>query len=104
MTSSALLSGAQDAFARASKDQLDSAGAAVARLKSMPPSLETLRAWDQATGAISDASARASLLRSVHPDAAMRDAGERCEQEAEAPGTAPALDPDLYRPLSRVDA
>ncbi|HZX96695.1 MAG TPA: M3 family metallopeptidase [Myxococcales bacterium] len=104
MTSSALLSGAQDAFARASKDQLDSARAAVARLKTLPPSLETLRAWDQATGAISDASARASLLRSVHPDAAMRDAGERCEQEAEALGTALALDPDIYRPLSRVDA
>src|SRR3954468_16263990 len=104
MTSSALLSGAQDAFARASKDQLDSARAAVARLKTLPPSLETLRAWDEATGAISDASARASLLRSVHPDAAMRDAGERCEQQAEALGTGLSLDPEVYRPLSQVDA
>ncbi len=77
---------------------------AVNRLKSLPPSLETLRAWDQTTAAISDASARASLLRSVHPDAAMREAGERCEQEAEALSTELALDPEVYAPLSRVDA
>src|SRR5439155_139850 len=50
------------------------------------------------------ASARASLLRSVHPDAAMRDAGERCEQEAEALSTELALDPEVYAPLSRIDA
>src|SRR5207253_432482 len=48
--------------------------------------------------------ARPSLLRSVHPDPAMRDAGERCEQEAEALATALALDPEVYGPLSRIDA
>src|SRR5438874_2154596 len=75
-----------------------------ARLKAQPPSLQSLRAWDEATSAISNASARASLLRSVHPDAAMRDAGERCEQEAEALSTELALDPEVYAPLSRIDA
>src|SRR2546428_322970 len=34
----------------------------------------------------------------------MRDAGERCEQEAEALSTELALDPEVYAPLSRVDA
>src|SRR5213080_1661461 len=77
MTAASLLSGPRDA---------------VVRLKAQPPSLQSLRAWDEATSAISNASARASLLRSVHPDAAMRDAGERCEQEAEALSTELALD------------
>src|SRR3954452_1955419 len=104
MTAASLLSGSREEFVRASTQDLARARSAGARLKTLPPSLETLCLWDEATAAISDASARASLLRSVHPDAAMRDAGERCEQEAEALGTALALDPDIYRPLSRVDA
>ncbi|MFN2548064.1 MAG: M3 family metallopeptidase [Myxococcales bacterium] len=91
-------------FARASKADLDRARGAVARVKSLPPSLEVLAAWDDASGAISDASARASLLRSVHPDAAMREAGERCEQESEALSTELSLDPEIYRALSNVDA
>ena len=104
MTAASLLSGPRDAFVRASSEDLQRAKAAVARLKAQPPSLQSLRAWDEATSAISNASARASLLRSVHPDAAMRDAGERCEQEAEALSTELALDPEVYAPLSRIDA
>src|SRR5690242_15797427 len=104
MTAASLLSGSRDAFVQASAADLARARAAVSRLKTLPSSLESLRAWDEATAAISDASARASLLRSVHPDAAMRDAGERCEQEAEALSTELALDPEVYAPLSRVDA
>jgi thimet oligopeptidase len=104
MTDAASLPATPDALLRASNHALDAARGAVARLKSMPPALATLRAWDEATAAISDASARASLLRSVHPDAAMRDAAERCEQDAEALSTALALDPEVYRPLSQVDA
>ncbi len=104
MTAAALFAGTPAGFERASKADLDRARAAVTRLKRMPPSLATLAAWDEATGAISDASARASLLRSVHPDAALREAGERCEQEAEALATALALDPLIYRPLSQIEA
>src|SRR3954452_14386096 len=104
MTDAASLAATPDALLRASNQSLDAARSAVGRLESMPPSLETLRAWDEATAAISDASARASLLRSVHPDAAMRDVAERCEQDAEALSTALALDPGIYRPLSQVDA
>ncbi|HEX9578463.1 MAG TPA: M3 family metallopeptidase [Myxococcales bacterium] len=91
-------------FVQASNESLERARGAVARLKSATPSLRTLSLWDEATAAISDASARASLLRSVHPDAAMRDAGERCEQDAEALATQLALDPEVYRPLAQVDA
>lgn len=104
MTAASLLVGTPPSFVRASKAELDRARAAVSRLKEMAPSLASFAAWDEAAGAISDASARASLLRSVHPDAAMRDAGEKCEQEAEALSTELALDPEVYRPLSQVDA
>ncbi|HZR07352.1 MAG TPA: M3 family metallopeptidase, partial [Myxococcales bacterium] len=104
MTAASLLSGTRDAFVRASSDALSRTRAAVDRLKSAPPSLSTLHAWDEATAALSDASARASLLRSVHPDAEMRDAGERCEQESEAVATGLSLDPGVYAPLARVDA
>src|SRR5690349_13527498 len=100
MPAASLLAGTREAFVRSSSEELQRARAAIARLKSQPPSLESLRAWDEATSAISNASARASLLRSVHPDAAMRDAGERCEQEAEALSTELALDPEVYAPLS----
>ncbi|HEX9577748.1 MAG TPA: peptidase M3, partial [Myxococcales bacterium] len=99
-----LFAGTPEEFARASNESLDRARGAVARLKSAPASLGALRLWDEATAAISDASARASLLRSVHPDAAMRYAGERCEQDAEALATQLALDPEVYRPLAQVDA
>jgi Zn-dependent oligopeptidase len=103
-TAASLLSGTREAFERASAEDLARARAAVSRLKSLPPSLVSLRAWDQASAALSDASARASLLRSVHPDPEMRDAGERCEQAAEALSTELALDPAIHAPLSRVDA
>src|SRR5437868_2847825 len=104
MTAASLLAGTPEAFGRANADDLARARAAVERVKSGPASLQTLRDWDAATAAISDASARASLLRSVHPQAEMRDLGERCEQEAEALSTAFALDPEIYDPLSKVDA
>src|SRR5881275_1691911 len=104
MSASSLLTGAPGEFTRASKEDLDRARAAVARLQSMPPSLASLKAWDEAAGLISNASARASLLRSVHPEAAMRDVGETCEQESEALFTGLSLDPDVFRPLSQVDA
>ena len=104
MIAASLFAGTPEGFKRASQADLDRARAAAARLKAMPASMASLAAWDEATFAISDASARASLLRSVHPDGAMREAGERCEQEAEALATALALDPEVYRPLSQVDA
>jgi thimet oligopeptidase len=103
MTSAAVFVQSPEEFARASQKDLDTARAAIARLKAMPPSLETLRAWDGASLAISDASSRASLLRSVHPDATMRTTGERCEQEAEAYSNELALDQEVFALLSKLD-
>ena len=104
MSASTFLTGTAAEFQRASQESLNAARAAVEKLKAAPPSLESLQRWDEAVAALSDASARASLLRSVHPDAALRDAGEKCEQEAEAQSTQFALDPAVYAPLSKIDA
>ncbi|HEX4384600.1 MAG TPA: M3 family metallopeptidase [Myxococcales bacterium] len=103
MTAASVFVQGPEAFAQASQKDLDRARAAIARLKSLPPSMESLRAWDEATHAVADARSRASLLHSVHPDAAMREAGERCEQEAEAYATSLDLDPEIYAPLSKLD-
>jgi thimet oligopeptidase len=103
MTPAAVFVQSPEEFARASQKDLDTARAAIARLKAQPPSLATLQSWDEASLAISDASSRASLLRSVHPDAAMRDTGERCEQESEAYANELALDPEIFGLLSKLD-
>jgi thimet oligopeptidase len=63
----------------------------------------TLRAFDAAFAALGDAAARASLARNVHPDPAMRDAAERCEQEVDALSTELSLDRGLYDALAALD-
>src|SRR3954465_14838517 len=46
-----------------------------------------LARYDDAVAVLSDASARASVVRNAHPDSAMRDLAESCEQELEKLGT-----------------
>ncbi|HQR30147.1 MAG TPA: M3 family metallopeptidase, partial [Anaeromyxobacteraceae bacterium] len=74
------------------------------RLRSGPalPRDEALRLFDDAFAALGNAAAEASLLRNVHPDAAVRDAAERDEQEIDAVQTELSLDRGLYDALSRV--
>ena len=103
MTAASVFVQGPEAFAKASQQDLDRARAAIARLKSQPPSIASLKAWDEAAHAIADARSRASLLHSVHPDLAMRQMGEKCEQEAEAYATSLDLDPEIYAPLSKLD-
>lgn len=62
-----------------------------------------LGAFDAAFSALSEAAARASLCRNVHPDAPMRDAAERCEQEVDALSTELSLDRGLYDALAAVE-
>jgi thimet oligopeptidase len=64
---------------------------------------ETLRAFDAAFAALGEAASRASLARNVHPDAAMRDVAERCEQEVDALSTELSLDRGLYDALAALD-
>ncbi|HEY6098435.1 MAG TPA: M3 family metallopeptidase, partial [Anaeromyxobacter sp.] len=63
-----------------------------------------LRAFDGAFAALSDAAARASLARNVHPDPAMRDAAEAAEREVDALSTELSIDRGLYDALASLDA
>ena len=97
MTVSRLLVGTPAEFIAASNASLQRAREAVARLKAGEAALER---WDQAVAALGDASARASVARNAHPDPAMREAAERCEQEVEALSTELSLDPEIYAALA----
>lgn len=67
------------------------------------PTAEVLARFDQAFSALSEAGSRASLARNVHPDVAVRDAAEACEQEVAALATRLSLDRGLYDVLAALD-
>ncbi len=62
-----------------------------------------LLVFDDVFGSLAEASARASLARSVHPDAKVREAGETCEQEVSALSVELSLDRDLYDAVASLD-
>ena len=99
MTVARLLTGTPDQFIAASNADIERARQAVARLKAGE---DALVQWDLAVKALGDAGSRASVLRNAHPDPAMRDAAERCEQEVEAFNTGLSLDPAIYAALAAV--
>jgi thimet oligopeptidase len=63
----------------------------------------TLEAFDMAQWALGAADARAGLAHEVHPDAATREAAEKCDQETSALFTEFALDRGIYDALSKID-
>jgi thimet oligopeptidase len=102
-----LLTASPDQFTAAARTQMEHARAAIARLKSLGPGAavaDALGAFDQASAALGDASAQASVARNAHPDAAMRAAAELCEQELDALSTSFSLDRGIYDALAGLDA
>jgi thimet oligopeptidase len=98
------LCGSPDDLAAGCRADMERARAEAARAKSAGGDRgETLRAFDAAFAALSEAASRASLARNVHPEAAMRDAAERCEQEVDALSTELSLDRGLYDALAALD-
>jgi thimet oligopeptidase len=100
------LCGTPEEFEHGCRRDMDRARAEAGRLKAMPaprPAPAALAAFDAAFGALSDAAARASLARNVHPDPRMRDAAERSEQEIDALSTELSLDRGLYDALAALD-
>ena len=94
-----------DAFTEGCRADVARARAEAGRLAALPRGdAAALQAYDAALGALADAGSRASLCRNVHPDAAMREAAERCEQEIEAVATELSLDRRLYDALAAVPA
>jgi thimet oligopeptidase len=105
-TAARSLAGTADEFTRGCRADLATARAEADRLAAMPPPRDreaALAAFDAAFGALAEASARASLARNVHPDAAFREAGETCEQEAEALATRLSLDRRLYDAVAGLE-
>jgi thimet oligopeptidase len=64
---------------------------------------ETLEVYDLAQWALGAADARAGLTHEVHPDAALREAAEKCDQETSALYTEFSLDRGIYDALARID-
>ena len=95
-----------DEFRRAGEAALATARSGIERLKSLPAprnTREALELFDEATAALSDASARASVVRHSHPDEPMRQASEAAEQEAEKLATEISLDRGVYEVIASLD-
>jgi thimet oligopeptidase len=95
-----------DAFRRASEEALATARAGIARLKTLPastPPRDVLELFDESSAALDDASARASVVRHTHPEAALREAAENAEQAIENLATEIRMDRGVYDVLARVD-
>jgi thimet oligopeptidase len=64
---------------------------------------DTLDLYDTAQWTLGAADSRAGLAHETHPDAAMREAGEKCDQEASSLSTDFSLDRGIYDALARID-
>ena len=62
-----------------------------------------LQAFDTALLVGGDTEARAGLAEQTHPDKAMRDAAQVCEQEGSSVLTDISLDKDMYNVLASLD-
>ncbi|MDC0709842.1 Zn-dependent oligopeptidase [Stigmatella sp. ncwal1] len=95
-----------EVFRHASEEALAKARSGIERFKSLPAPRnprEALEIYDEATASLSDASARASVVRHSHPDAAMRQSAETSEQELENLATEISLDRGVYDVIASLD-
>ena len=101
-----LMSGTADQFSAACTTDLDKARAALSQLKAMTAPRKTMPALhllDNARLAISAATGRSDVVQKVHPDEAMRKAGEKCGQDAAALTTELGLDRGVYDAIAALD-
>jgi thimet oligopeptidase len=102
-----LITSSAEDFTRSSEEALATARSGIERLKAQSgrqaPPAELLELFDEAMAALSDASARASLVRHTHPEAALRQASEAAEQELEKLATEISLDRGVYDALVALD-
>ena len=91
------------AACRADLERARAGAAALRRAPAPGAAAATLAAFDACYSALSEAGARASLARNVHPDPAVREAAELAEQEVAALATELSLDRGLYEVLARLD-
>jgi thimet oligopeptidase len=104
--SARLLTGTLEAFGAACDADLERAFAQVNALKALDGRVQgpqVLAAYDEASAALSLASARSSLARETHPEAAFRNAARECEQKVDAASVEISLDRAVYDRLAAVD-
>jgi thimet oligopeptidase len=105
-------SGASSALTGTPAQFLDGCRADMAAAKSGMESVKTLKAspatvldaFDKAQWHLTAANDRASLGHETHPDAKMREAAERCDQETQDLSTEFSLDRGIYDALAAMDA
>ncbi|NMO16306.1 Zn-dependent oligopeptidase [Pyxidicoccus fallax] len=93
-------------FRRSSDEAMAAARDGIARLKALRAPYGTrqvLELYDEAMGALDDASSRASVARHAHPDGAMREAGEAAEQALETLSNDIRMDRAVYDVLASLD-
>ena len=93
-------------FARIQKQRLADAKLAIARVlavKGKRTVANTLRPYDDAVLALDATTAQSSLISEVHPDSALRTAGEKATQEASAFATDLSLNRKVYESISAID-
>jgi Zn-dependent oligopeptidase len=104
---SAMLTVSPEAFMTACHADMDTARKGMAEFKTIDPkkadSLHALEVYDNANAALGNAQARASLTHEVHPDPAVREAAEKCEQELSSLATDFSLDKGIYNTLSGLN-
>lgn len=103
---SSLLTQGPEVFSRACRTDLDAARALRGKLvaldgKKQPA--ELLTTYDALMSHVQLAGSRASVARNAHPEAAIRDAADACEKEAETLASELSLDRGLYDALASVD-
>ncbi len=94
------------AFEAQQRRRLERAEAALARLKAVTGTRtvdNTLRPYDDALIEAEAVSSQASLIENVHPDGALREAGETLSREAARFFTVLSLDREVYDALSALD-
>ena len=102
-TASELITQTPERFIAAAEEAMARAKEAIAHLKSVAPgktAREVLATYDDGMAELSDAAARASVVRNAHPEAAMREAAEHLEQVLDALRTEISLDRDIYDVLA----
>jgi thimet oligopeptidase len=94
------------AFEKTVNDRLGAAQAAIDKIvavKGQRTIANTLATYDEALRNLNSAAYLASLVESVHPDAAFRDRGTEMVRKVSAAQTALSLNRDVYQALSKLD-
>src|SRR5262245_29471616 len=102
---SKLLVVSPQAFRETCLADIDQARSLAARFKAREggDSIAALDEFDSAYALLADASARASLARSVHPDEAIRAAASTCESDVDKANTELTLDRGIYDRMAKLE-